>query len=288
MGQTVYVDLLFMINFSMDFLCFFITAKIMGRKLSTGRAVIASAIGGVYSNVALFIGVGRILSLIADLGVCALICTLVFLKKGTARELPLYVLLYFAVSMALGGFMTAIFNLLNRADLPIDTEVSDGISVWVFALLALASALITLAGGKLLRRKSGQTRADLRFTYNGRSITLSAMTDTGNLLRDPISAKPCIVADISALESILPGKIIRAARQGSVGGIEGLSAEDAKKVRIIPINTASGEGALIALRMERITIEGKSGGAEIDALVALSQINRTADGCKALLPPELL
>ncbi|MBE6531025.1 MAG: hypothetical protein E7679_02885 [Ruminococcaceae bacterium] len=288
MGQTVYVDLLFMINFSMDFLCFFICAKILGRKLSVGRAVAASAVGGIYSDLALFISVAYLPSLAIDLAVCVIICTIAFWRKGRVRELPLYILVYFAISMALGGFMTAIFNLLNKADLPLEGTTSDGISVWMFALLAALSALLTLLGGRFFRRKASQKSAELSVTYNGKSVKLLAMTDSGNLLREPIGGKPCIVADISALEGIIPRALTLAAREKRFSAIERLSPEDARRVRMIPIKTAGGEGALIALKADKITIERGDGSEVLDALIALSDIKNSADGKEALLPPELL
>lgn len=289
MGQTVYVDLLFMINFSMDFLCFFLSAKLLSVKLSLGRTLTASAIGGIYANAALFLNVGAVAALFMDLLVCIVMCAVAFLKKGGGLKLPLCVLVYFAISMALGGFMTAIFNLLNRANLPLsEGETSDGISVWLFALLAAVSAVITLLGGRFFRKKSAQRRADVEITYDGKKAKLSAMTDSGNLLREPISGRPCIVADISSIENIIPAKLARAAKNKDIGIIETLPPKDAKRVRVIPIRTAGGDGILIALRAETVTVDGGDGAKEVDALIALSDIEKSADGSEALLPPELL
>ncbi len=288
MGQTVYVDLLFMINFSMDFLCFFLCAKILGRKLSISRAIAASAFGGCYSDIALFISVGRVQSLVIDILVCAVMCAMVFCKKGKNSSLPLYILVYVAISMALGGFMTAIFNLLNKADLPLEQGSSDGISVWLFAVLAAVSAVITLVGGRFFRAKSSQKNADIEVTYGGNSVKLRALTDSGNLLREPISGKPCIVADVSSLESVIPRKLARAAREKDISVIGELSPKDAKNVRVIPIKTAGGEGVLLALRADCVTVDSGRGAETVDAFVALSDIDKSADGSEALLPPELL
>ena len=288
MGQTVYVDLLFMINFSMDFLCFFLCARILGRRLSLPRALIASAVGGIYSDLALFIGVGRAAALAIDLAICVLICAIAFWKKGKTSSLPLYILVYFAISMALGGFMTAIFNLLNKSDIPLSEGEADGISVWMFALLAALSGIITLIGGRAFRRRSAQRTAELEISYNGKTAKLCGLVDTGNLLREPISGKPCIIADISSLSSIIPPSLARAARKGDISAIGRLGERDSKNVRIVPIKTAGGDGALIALRAEEITLNFGKGAERIDALVALSDINRSAEGSDSLLPPELL
>ena len=288
MGQTVYVDLLFMINFSMDFLCFFLTARILSLPLSLPRTLLASVIGGIYSDVALFIRLGAIPSLILDILICLVICAIAFLKKGNASSLPLYIIVYFAISMALGGFMTAIFNLLNKADIPLESGTSDGISVWAFALLAAVSGILTFLGGRFFRRRSGQTRAEVEIFYGGRRTKLFGMTDTGNLLREPISGKPCIVADISSLSGVIPEVLARAAREGKISAIGELSQSDSKNVRIIPIKTALGEGILIALRAEKVMVNTGNGAKAIDAFVALSDIKKSADGSEALLPSEIL
>ena len=154
MGQTVYVDLLFMINFSMDFLCFLLTSKLFGIKLSLGRSILAAAMGGVYSVAALFIGVGRGAALLIDVATCALMCAICFGGKKKNRSLPIYILTYLAISMMLGGVMTALFNLVNKLELPLPQNSSDGISVWMFAALALISAGVTLLGGALFKKRS--------------------------------------------------------------------------------------------------------------------------------------
>ena len=74
MEQTVYADLYFMINLSMDFLCFFLTAKILSIKLHVWRALMASALGGAYAVAALFFTVGKLAALLIDMAFCACLC----------------------------------------------------------------------------------------------------------------------------------------------------------------------------------------------------------------------
>ncbi len=290
MEQTVYVDLFFLINFSMDFLCFFITSKILQGPIRFLRVTIGSAVGGMYAVAALFLPLSGGASLAADLVACAAICVITYGKRGEGRALPSYILVYTAVAMTLGGFMTAFFNLLNRngwgsEGVGIDP---DGISVWLFALLAGISGVVTLLGGKFFSSKTARRSAAVTLFYGGRSLKLSAMTDTGNLLREPIGGKPCLLADAEALRSILPKEILLAAKQGSAFSVERVGTEDAKNIRLVPAKTASGEGILLALRMDRILVDGGSGAREVDAVVALTELGRSAGGYRVLLPAELL
>ena len=290
MGQTVYVDLFFLINFSMDFLCFFLTAKLLGCRMSLPRGLLGGVIGGVYADAALFFSMGWLASLALDLCVCALMCAAVYGERGRWRSLPLYILVYVAISMALGGFMTALFHLLNRSALFAGMEQSegDGISVWVFALLALISGAITLLGGRFFAGKTAQRQAEVEVRYGGKSVCLQAMTDSGNLLCEPISGRPCIVVELAALERILPEEILRAARTDPTEGITRISREHAKNLRLIPTRTAAGEGMLIGVRMERIRVRTNREDKDVDAVVALADLGGTAGGKDALLPARLL
>ena len=56
----------------------------------------------------------------------------------------------------MGGMMTALFHLLNRLELPLDVlgREQDGLSAWVFALLAGISTFAGMHGSNLLRRSA--------------------------------------------------------------------------------------------------------------------------------------
>ena len=59
--------------------------------------------------------------------------------------------------------MTALFHLLNRSPLSegLETVEGDGISVWIFALLALISGWLTLLGGRFFATRSARERAQV-------------------------------------------------------------------------------------------------------------------------------
>ncbi|MBR4014238.1 MAG: sigma-E processing peptidase SpoIIGA [Clostridia bacterium] len=169
MEQTVYVDLFFVINFSMDFLCFFLASQLLGSKLSPWRTVAASALGGIYANMTLFMSVSGIWELALDILVCALMCVVSF---GRIKHLFAHVCVYIAISMVLGGFMTALFELLNKIELPLGEIEGDGISAWLLLFLAVVSGALTLFGGKFFRRTSSRKYTAVTVTLSGKSATL--------------------------------------------------------------------------------------------------------------------
>lgn len=286
MEQTVYADLFFMINFSMDFLCFYLASRLLGAKLSVPRAVIASALGGIYADLALIWGLSGALGLAADILSCALMCAVAFGARQRVRRLPIYILVYVAVSMTLGGFMTAIFNLLNRTSLGAVSSDGDGISAWLLVILAVVSAALTLLGGRFFRRRTSKRNVRLKITLGGKDAELTALCDSGNMLREPISGKLCVIASVDALGAVLPRGIRETVKNGG-RNMSDLAASDLG-LRVIPTTTATGEGMLFAVYPDRISVEDGKDEYTVDALLALSGIGDISDGAQALFPTELL
>ena len=288
--QTVYVDLFFLVNFSMDFLCLFLTARLLHRRFPTVRALLAAGLGGLYADLSLFLPTSVLWGMALDGLVCLVLCWIVFHQRGRWRTVLLPAAVFVAVSMVLGGCMTALFYFFNR--LPalegIEQAEGDGISVWVFALLALISGAITLLGGRFFGGRVSRRNARITVSYHGKTVRLQAMTDSGNLLREPMSGRPCIVADVGAMAAVLPRELIAAARQNDPTLVGGLAPHHGKNVRLIPTRTASGEGMLLGIRVDRIVIEGEKRSREVEAMIALADLGGNAEGNDALLPPQLL
>ncbi len=292
MGQTVYADLLFLINFSMDYLCFYITAKLTHRKLPPIRTLLASILGGIYAVGILFAGLVPPLELVCDIGAGLVMCSIVFIGKKTSFwKFTVTSLAYVGVSVALGGMMTAIFNMLNLLGLPLGslTESGDGMPVWLFAVLAAVSGIGTLAGGRFLRKKQTERSADIEITYDGKTVKLTAVCDSGNLVRDPVSGKSVVVADLASMQKALPDELIRAVRRKDASLLASLPPESARRLRLVPSRTATGGGMLFAMTPDRLTVslQGEPPH-DVEALFAPVELMASAGGFQALIPPEFV
>ena len=290
MVTDVYADLLFLINFSMDYLCLYICARVLHRKMSLVKMVIAASIGGIYSVISLVLSLSGIFSLTIDVGVCVAMCATVFAEKDRKVSSTLLCsFLFVGISMMTGGAMTAIFNLLNRLDLPIESVGEDGISPYLFAILAIISGIITLRSGKILSKKSTISTCTLKVKIKNKETTFTALSDSGNLARDPLGGKPIIVldrdlfskiADMSFFDELACGKTPRNILY--------------RNTRIIPIKTATGSSLLVAVSPDKLTVavydsrKNRTRSADIDALVAPSDIGEIGEGCNAIIPAELL
>lgn len=289
MLQDVYADLLFLINFSMDYLCLYICARIMHKKMYLCKMLIASAVGGIYSIVSLFLPVSSLLSVLTDCLVCLIMCTVAFSSRGVkAGSVLLCTFLYVGISMMTGGCMTALFNWLNRLELPIEELGSDGISTYLFAILAAVAGFISLKGGQIVSSRSSVTECHLKVRFCNNDFEFSGICDSGNLVRDPISGKPVVFLDRKTVASKLDISFLDDFKNGKM-------AKDCpcKSLRLIIVNTAAGTSAISAALPEKMILEaeyrrGKTILLEPDVLIALSDIKSSAQGYNAIVPAQII
>lgn len=286
MIRDVYIDLYFLVNLSMDLLCLLITAALLHRRLSRMRAILAAAIGGLYAAAALLLGLSGLVGLTCDLFAAALMCTLTFgMRQRSAWRFLQPIPLLLLVSTMLGGVMTALFSLLNRLDLPLEALSGDGLSVWSFALITAVASFATLKGGRVLGRSHQAKTVRVRAVLLGREIELVALVDSGNLLRDPISGKSVIVADVEKLAGVLPQDLLLACKSHRVSDF--LPSRDyARLCRLIPTKTATGNTMLLALLPDALTVSDEKSRLCADYLIAPAPLGDSAQGFDAVIGPQ--
>lgn len=289
MTQDVYVDLLFIIDFSMDFLCFYITSRLLHKKITPIRTILGASVGGLYSVLVLFLSTGRLSAFVIDILVCFFMCAVVFLSKDDGiKRLIVSAFVYIFVSSVIGGLMTAMFNLLNRIN-PFGDEIPerDGVSVWIFALLAALSGIISITGSSFFRQNISRRKCSVLVKYGKRTVTLKGLNDSGNLLKDTLTGKCVIPISLAKSETLFPPRIIKAIKQKDVSLLDKTNAEEAKRVRLIPCYNTSGATMMIAVIPDDIRIIDESGTSHsVDAAVAPTYVG--SEEFEALVPDELM
>lgn len=289
MEQTVYADLLFMINFSMDFLCLYLVAKLLAKPFSLLRGALSSTLGGIYAVAALFLSLPALLSVTLDVLVCFLMCLIAFARRK--ERLPSLFLLtaaYFFSSMLLGGIMSVIFNFLNRHSPPPESLAgTEEMPLWLFAAVAVVASLFTRIGGSFLRRRSQIKSADVEVRIGKRKAVLRAMCDSGNLLRDSISGRPVIISDRREAVNLLPLDCPPISDWG-IASAANFPTDIASRIRMIPASTAGGEGLILALRPDSVVIRVGKHTHSSDALIGFADIRCALSDCNALIPSELI
>lgn len=225
--MQIYLDVVILLNFLVDFLLLLGTNRLCGHPPRPGRAALSAALGGVYAGVCLIPGfsfLGNTLWRTVSLGMMA--CIAFGFSKSALRRGVVFALL----SMALGGVA---LGLNSRG-------------FWSIAVSACCVCLLCTVGfrGKLCT----QTYVPVELFYSGKRVYLTALQDTGNTLRDPITGRPVLVVGADVAQR-LTGLTVEQLRKPveSVGTIPGL--------RLIPYRAVGQEGGLLlALKLQQVKI----------------------------------
>ena len=267
--MVVYGDLLFFINFSMDFLCFYISCLLLHQRLPIFRTCLSSFVGGVYSVLALFLTFDGAKATIIDILVLALMCFVVYCgKEVTFLRIVKGIFLYFFVSALLGGLMTALFSIFNRIELLAgDYGLDDGINVWIFVLLVIIASMCTLGGGRVFRSSSSKKTAQLIIESELGEVELRTLVDSGNLAYEPISGKAVVFVSVEKCKKIVEKSLYDSLNNNS--NIDEIPIQILSKIRIIPTRSVSGERIFYATKFKKVTVKIGKMKKEIDTYVAL-------------------
>ena len=266
--MIVYGDLLFLINFSMDFLCFYLSCLILHKKMNTFRVVLASSLGGIYSVISLFLSVNGILAFTIDIIVLISMCCVGYgVKSSNFASLVKAIFLYFFVSALLGGLMTALFSLFNSMDVLSEIENStEGIDVWIFALLTVGGTIIALRGGRIFRGSFSKKKVMLEMKNEKGCVELCALVDSGNLATEPISGKSVAFVNIEKCKKLIDEPLYNSIINSSY--IDDANLSTKYKIRIVPTQAISGRTFLPAVKFSRVAIVDRKTKKDIDIYIA--------------------
>ncbi|MBQ9148991.1 MAG: sigma-E processing peptidase SpoIIGA [Oscillospiraceae bacterium] len=232
--MRIYLDLVILLNFLVDFLLLLGTNRLAGFPPGGTRAAMAASLGAIYSALCLLPGMaflGEILWRMVFLGLMAVAAF--GWNRSAMQRGAVFVLL----SMALGG-------------------LAMGFGTGSFLVLVLAAGGLWLLCRVSFRGSVGQREyIPVELHYGDRKVSLIALRDTGNTLRDPLTGEQVLVAGADVAEELmgLTGHQLRHPVETlALGGIPGM--------RLIPYRAVGQPGSmLLAVRFEDAVI-GKERG----------------------------
>lgn len=230
--MTVYLDLVVGLNFVVDMLLLAGTNHLAGYPPGLGRVALGAALGGIYGGACLLPGLRFLGNLLwRGVSLCLMSVIAFGMGPGTFRRGVLFAFL----SMALGGIVLILGS-------------SGPGYLLIAAAMVCAMCVLGFGTGGTHRRFS-----EVRLTYGEKIVELTALHDTGNSLRDPLSGEQVLVAGPEAAR-ILLGLDREDLRNPAVtmvkSGIPGL--------RLIPYRAVGKSlGMLLCIRIPEARLNGR-------------------------------
>ncbi len=287
MIEEIYGDVLFIINFSMDFLSLYMVGKLLHIPMKPWLVILGASLGAVYGVLELLLPFGKGISFLMTAGIMLLMCFLAFGKQSFSRFV-MTVVLFCGVNMLIGGMMTAAFVKLGAYEQYIEIggelhTIYGDMPIWLFAVLASISAFATWGIGRIFRKKRAMRTCDVKLIFGDREKTLVGLLDSGNLAEEPLSGTPVIfLKEKSAL--FLPSALLDTMRMGMAS----IDCVSDFRLRFIPSKTVSGEGILTAAVPDAVYIRTEETFEKRKAIVAIDFTDGDFGGFPLLVPEILI
>lgn len=272
MYVDVFIDLLFLINFSMDLMIFYISAKIMKIDIKLYRVIFTCSLSGIASAMILIYINNSVISFMLDALIYLISSCIVYFEKG---KKPSYYIALFAltlgISMLLGGIMSGTFNILSRLLGSFVFNSDDGILTFILAAVAIVSGLFALRGLRFISKKGKARYCMLDIRFGDESFSVKGFIDSGNLVSSPMG-KGVIFIDREKLSGI-PKDADKLYLKGDYNRF---------CASVIPINSVNGHSVCVTFKPDDIHIKTELDDHKSDCLISISDIN--CDTYSAIVP----
>ncbi len=299
--MEIYADVVFFINFFMDFFILFVVGKLSHRVIKIKRLLAAGFFMALTYCLLMFLtALHTYLNIFASVTILALGIFIAFKPEKVKEFLKLIAFSYIS-SFAIGGIAMFLFYFVNMPDVLGNIA---GVTLGNFSLKLLITStcffyiILKLSYSwykRVIIKK--QVFYSVKIFLDESDVLFTALLDTGNSLYDPISNSPVIIAEFNAVKNFLPDKIKLIYYENNEDDLTKLlgniteSSGFAGRIRMIPFaSIGKKNGLIIGFRPDKIEITlNENTVTENNVIVGIYNCILAKDGSyQGLLHPELI
>ena len=257
--MTIYIDIVLIENLIMNFIILLATGIILKEKIKIIRLLSGSLIGAIYSVVS-YMSILEIYSSMILKIILSIVIVYIAFNPQTIKKLWKDILIFYLTSFVFGGAAFALIYIVK----PQDILMKNGLFLGTYPLKtvilgAIVAFVIILAAFTVVKSKI--TKKDMFYeieiTLNGKKIKTTAMLDTGNGLKEPLTNTPVIVVEHTLLYECIPKEILNNLENilgGEFDNIpEKIKEEYITKLKYIPFSSLGKQnGMLLGIKAESI------------------------------------
>ena len=195
--MTIYIDVVLIENLMMNFIILLATGLILKERISIVRFLLASLLGAIYAVISYLSILEMYSSMILKIILSILMIYIAF-NPQTMKKMWKDTLLFYLTSFVFGGAAFALIYIVKPQDIlmrnglflgtyPLKTIVLGAIIAFIIIMTAF-----TVVKSKITKKDMFY---EVEIELNHKKIETTAMIDTGNLLKEPITNTPVIVVE---------------------------------------------------------------------------------------------
>jgi len=259
--MTIYIDIIIVENLIMNYIILYATALISKSKISYVRIFFGSLIGAIYAITEYISKINIYSNMLMKFILSIIIIFLAFYPQNVKKMFK-QLILFYLTTFTFGGVATYLIYVLKPQNIVIKNGVYVGTYVLkVIFIGAILGTIILIIAFKFSKNKI--TKKDMickvKIMLNGKEITVDAIVDTGNMLKEPLTGNPVVVVEKMSLYDLMPKEILNNI-DSILGGDfekipENIKDEYISRLKIIPFSSLGKQnGMLIGIKPERLEV----------------------------------
>lgn len=259
--MTIYIDVVLIENVIMNFIILLATGLILKEKIKITRLLLSSLLGAIYSVISYMSILGIYSSMVLKI-ILSIVMIYIAFNPQTMKKMWKDMLIFYLTSFVFGGAAFALIYIVKPQDIlmknglflgtyPLKTAILGGIIAFIIIITAF-----TVVKSKVTKK---DMFCEIEIQLNENKIETTAMIDTGNLLKEPITNTPVIVVEHTLLYDCIPKEILNHLDELLGGEFKNIPEEIKEKyiskLKFIPFSSLGKQnGMLLGIKAEYIKI----------------------------------
>lgn len=298
----VYLDVVFAVNFILDFIILLLERRISRKNISINRVFLGAFVGaGLMCVIVLIPQLNYIIYLCFSYFISSALIVFVTFRPKKVIELIKLTLLLYMIAILLGGIIFTLYyytrvglglnNLLN-------SSLIGGLDLQMLLMFVCLAIVIWMIFINIFFKLMNVSKNiyEVGLFYHDVELKISGLLDTGNTLYDPISQWPVIIGEIDILKPYFNEEHFLILKQMvsnvyDIQSIEKIKKQIGLNVRWIPFTSLGNDnGMLIGIVLDKVVVYiGKNKKENKNVVIGLYNNKLSKDNSyNVLLHPKLI
>lgn len=261
--MTIYLDVVLIENLCMNYIILFATGYLLKIKMNHIRLILSALLGGIYSILA-YMEILEIYSNFVLKIILSIVMVYLAYHAKNIKQLSKELIFFYLTSFVFGGCAFALLYFIKPQEILMRNGTYIGTYPLKVAILGgIVGFTITVIAFRFIKKRISKKDMYSKITiyFNEKNITITALLDTGNMLKDPITSMPVIVVEKEILKNILPDTILNNLSKIIGGDVpkevyEDENLEYITKFRVIPFSSiGKTNGMLLGFKANKVEVK---------------------------------
>ena len=239
----------------MNSIILYATAIILKIKPKFIRIIIASGLGSIYAIIAYITNISIYKSILPKI-ILAIMMIYIGFNPQNIKNMGKQLLIFYLTSFVFGGVALYLIYVIK----PQEALIKNGMFVGEYVLKviflgAIIAFIVIKISIKVIKTKinTKDMFCKIKINFNNQTIETTAMIDTGNLAKEPITNTPVVIVESSLLENSIPKSILNNVDNILAGKLDNIPEEYISKLRFIPFSSLGKQnGMLLGIKADQI------------------------------------